>query len=209
MNCAEFEHRLAELMAGEGAAGLEELRGHARACGACAVSADLLDWAALPVGERDIAEDPGPEYWAGFNERVRSSLDVRARGSRPVLWWGAAAAALLLLIAGPWIWRQVGVRPADIDETVAGLTVEPPGPPATPETSEMPEELVEMLASPLADELVLGMPWAAALAQDDEPLLGDPVGRGGGLFPDAAGLDDKARRELLEWLRDQALGVSS
>ncbi len=197
MNCAEFENALARLMGdetpgAERSAGLSALRQHARRCRECAGSDELLEWLELPAVERDLADTPGEAYWSSFDERLRRRLDGERRCGTRAAWRIGVAAALALLLAGSWLYRQL--TPETPRESPAERLVQvapEPGPPA------LPDELSEMLDNAPVEELATVIPW-------DTPSRGE-------LFPDAADLDDEARRELLQWLNDQsarARGVS-
>jgi len=206
MNCADFERRLVELIAGESVAEADErlrrLREHSRDCDDCRDSDDLLLWLELPREQRDPAEAPVPEYWQDFNRRLDDRMEREDAPRRlRAGWWVAAAAALVLVLVGP---RFFGPDPGDPESPPilvdSGAEIDRP----------MPEALVELLAGTSNDDLLQGIPWSVGSPSGDEPALGEPVeGRAGGLLPDAAGLDDEGQRQLLEWLRARTQGVSS
>jgi hypothetical protein len=200
MNCAEFEKGLVDLMAGETVVernrDLRRLREHSRDCNDCRGAGELLSWLELPQEQRDPAEEPGSEYWAGFNRRLAGRIEREGspRRFRSAAW--VAAAALVLLLVAPRLWKS-GPAPGGVDSE---REIEIP----------MPEALVEILSDSSNDELLQTLPWSTGVPSGDEPALGEPVGgRLDGWLPDAAGLDEEGQRQLLEWLRAQTQGVSS
>ena len=209
MDCATFEDRLTELLAGEiaeqeRAARLWQLREHALGCSTCAGSSDLLELMELPAVERDLVEEPGEDYWRGFGPRLERRLEAEPHRRRITLAWGVAAAALLLALAGPWIVTRLTRDPLDAPSPVA---VAPDLPVAE---SQLPEELVEIIeraSSEALDDLSLAAgPWDDGLADPFAEPAAAIFGEGS-LFPDPEELDPVARRKLLDWLEEQgALG---
>jgi len=185
-DCAAFERELAALAAGE-IAGVdrqrvsERLRAHGSRCELCAGAAALVTVLAQSPGERDLADDPGDEYWAGFNARVleRVAAEPRPAGRFSGRRLGVAAALLVAALLGAWLVRTVRTKPG----TVAVL----PATEALPSTLQL--ELDEADPELLVDQLNDLTGWSLP---DDE------------LFPDVADLDADQRRELLLWLKEES-----
>jgi hypothetical protein len=210
MDCASFEHRLAELMGGghedtERQRRVDELRAHAQECVACAGSGDLLELLALPAGERDIVASPDEAYWAAFNDRVRARIAERRRLRSPAVLWSATAAAAMILVAvGTWLVLGPGERIRAVDRA-QGPT------PASSEAAEasLPEFLVSSLTDATPSEVqaelesleAWGETWR--VPEGGEAPGGGSARWGEGLFPEVEDLDADSRRELLDWLRSQ------
>lgn len=214
MNCTKFEQGLARLMAAEETTGverqrlLEQLTEHAVACADCRDSADLVGLLADGAGEREIVDDPGDEYWTGFEARLRPRLvqpPERSRGR----WWAVAAAALFLAVVAGWLLRGSGdARPAPVAEREPIRSEDD----ATP--GAFPPSLVRSLdqASPaeVEDQLAALEAWGPGWGDPGAPIedtSSDPALSGGSLFPEVDELDAETRRRLLDWLRDQNRGL--
>lgn len=128
MDCATFAAELAELLGDAHrddhpvrTARLEALRRHAEDCGACHGAGSLVALARLPAGCRDVANDPGPEYWTAFERAVSARLDAAQRSRRHARRLGAFAAAALVVAAlgGGIAWMLRGQAPATGDDDAA------------------------------------------------------------------------------------------
>lgn len=198
IDCTRFEHELATLAAGDVApaerdATLARLEAHAAGCAACAGTADLLRVLAEPAGRRDVADEPGAEYWADFDrrlgERLRREQAPPGRGRGGLAWAAAAAVLLVALAAGRIVLRERAPAGAGGEVAQAGQDTAPP-----PPGEEFPAELAAVV--PAADDVDL-------LLQVDD-LAGWGTGWGEeDLFPDVGALDDEQRRALLHWLEEQ------
>lgn len=196
MDCPGFESvlgraLLGELPEAERRAALDELLRHAHGCPSCDGTTELLDWLALPDDDRDIVSAPGPGYWDEFNRRVRERLDEPATAARRRAWLPATVAAgLVVAVAGAWL---------------ALAPVRAPGSRPEPLGSELPSpsDPRETLARRIAEDP--GALSSLGLAGDDG-WAGSPE-HGGWMYPDTTDLDPTARRELLEWLRQDAAGT--
>jgi hypothetical protein len=207
MDCASFERELTELLAGgqddaERGRRLRLLRAHVEDCGDCAASRELLELWELPAAERDLAGDPGPDYWDGFEARVRARIAHDATVRRRVRGWWLAAAALLLVAAGVW---SVGRLPTGPDR-MAEASVERSAPLTADGTAPLPERLErELVAAPPGEAMAQVEDLARwGDAWEVEPRV-DAVDAWdeGGLFPDVSDLDGEARQALLNWLKEQ------
>jgi len=177
MNCATFEHDVAELM-GDGVAEaareahLERLQAHAIGCDACSGTRDLLDLLSRPAGRRDLVDDPGPDYWSEFNGRLadRIAADESAPANPGPRWIAVAAAVVVVVLGGSWLLLR---SPVAVDAPGAAPVFEAALEQATPEALD-----------DLAD-------WGGARVAS-------------GPYPDVSDLDEQAQRELLAWLRSQS-----
>ena len=195
MNCPEFENELATLLSGETgdatrANVLSRLREHAATCAGCAGMSDLVEWASLPVSERDPFDEPGPEYWETFDARLRERIaadESRSPADRRRRWVGLAAAALVAVaLIVPWWLRH---------------PESPHTPPDTPITTPVELDALFETADPDAarqevERIVGGI--ADAFSAPIE--AGSILGGGEGLIPPDGGMDGQDRRRLLEWL---------
>lgn len=209
MDCAAFERELIDWLSGDVPQArrqkrLQRLEQHVATCGACAGARDLLDWARLGSAQRDLADDPGPDYWSSFNARLHARIaategDVgpaqRQRGARR-----AAVAALLVAallgLGSLAVWRlrpgpgtsPIASAPGGEDVATAGTEDQP---------LEVPDEIARLWVADAPDALV----DAGAGAIDDDEWVDDE--EGGWAFPDTDQLDPRARRALLDWLRER------
>ena len=205
MTCERFQNMLARVMEGSLAEParretLVELARHAADCDACGSCADLLSLLALPPGQRDLVDPPPAGYWEEFDRRLRLRLEApRAkRAIHPARW--AAAAVLILavgaaLIVGVGRWSDPAASRALLDDQVAeGEALSP----------ALERALADVVAADVTEELEfldgLSGGWEARTA-GQESGLPEPEGW---LFPTVDDLEPDERRELLEWLRDQA-----
>jgi hypothetical protein len=204
MNCATFEQGLARIVTGEvedeaARLLLGQLQRHARECEACEGGGALLDLLARPAAEREIADDPGADYWSTFEERLRPRL--RAKRAVRVRWWASVAAVLLVALLAGWLLRGAGEAPADGAVGPGRASGGPNG-----GRPEFPASLIRSLdqasdaevEDQLAalEELSSGDLWFGAEAAG-------PDAWDGGLFPEVESLDAETRQRLLDWLRDQ------
>ena len=196
MDCATFENRLTELLEGrqegeERRRRLDELRRHAARCVTCGGSEELLQLLALPPGERDLATDPGPEYWTDFDRRLRERIEATPRAvSTRSRWAGLVAATIVLALAAAWLLSGTGGDGPTESPAIVDLVEEDP---IDAGKTELLQPLLGSLDRATAAEVT---------AQLD--ALDDPVWEGGGPFPDLTDLDADARQELLGWLREQS-----
>jgi hypothetical protein len=199
MDCANFIDDLERVMSGAldergRQRALDDLTRHAASCHDCAGAGELLAWLALPVAERDIAEDPGRAYWDGFNDRLRRRIvaagPVAERGRGRWGRWIGAAAAILAVSLLAWI----ALRPGD-DAGATRASANETGNERPEPSLVLPTSLVEMIADdPTAwRDYGLGAEGSWAGSGDDA----------GWVFPDVEDLDPEARDELLEWLRER------
>jgi hypothetical protein len=193
MNCTRFEGDLRRILDAERAAPdrdavLQNLARHARDCPDCHGALDLVDLLALPEGERDVVDDPGPLYWSVFNERVGRRIRAadRAAGARRIAW---AAAAAVLVLVGVAAWRSwSGAR-------------------ATP-GAEVPAALARAIEDHPLEATLDVLDGLGSMEPDWADAVGSP-GAAASLEPDAFGLPDLAeldpsmRRELLAWLEER------
>lgn len=216
MSCADFESRLAEILAGESAEAtrhetLLALRAHAEDCPECAGCLDLIDLAQLPAGDRDLVDVAAPaEYWSTFNQRVRRRIAGSSHrpGHRAV--WGAAAAILIVTAAGLGLYSWAPWSAERRSPGVQGPIVAQGDRPAPPD-AELPGPLDDLLSrvppeQALAElELIGGIDeswtddWDAGATTDE----GTTPAAAAWPFPDTDSLDDDARKRLLEWLLEQ------
>ena len=193
MDCSEFERVFVRVMTDEVSSSersgcVEQLKKHTASCNVCSGSRDLVEWLALPAGEREIAEDPGEAYWRGLGQRVGERIEgrpprvTRRRDGR--YRWAGVAAVLFAVGLGAWVlWA-----PADRVTTV--VEIDP-----VDTTGRIPQALVELIERETAapdDALPMGAEgWGNSF--EDE----------GWIFPDTQELGPDTRQELLEWLREQ------
>lgn len=205
MNCATFENRMAELLSGQldpaGRKGcLAGLKEHAAGCPDCAGCDDLLQLAGRPEGERDLFDAPPADYWETFEARLHDRI-ARASGvtsaRRHGAWIAAVAATVLAAAAGVWLLRDAGTAEPD-------LAVRRP-PAESVAQGPLPEAFARTVHQASADEVAAELEvlsatvWGADAGRVDDDADWDT-----GLFPDTSGLDSEARRELLNWLREQS-----
>ncbi len=160
MNCSGFEQGLARLLLEDDAVGvraalIEELRRHGAGCPACRDSIPLIEVGALPPAQRDPFDEPTAEYWAGFDEDLRTrisaassasagSTDIPAARQSGGRRW-VVAAALLAGALGIWvIARDVAGPPAAADVPIPFLVAT--ADPLADEPLELPEALEQLLA---------------------------------------------------------------
>jgi hypothetical protein len=192
MDCARFEAEMVALLA-EGGSGRERdarirrLRAHAESCDGCRGSVDLLDWSALP--ERDGFEVPDDAYWASFDERLRQRLEGRGgrRSWRP---WAILATAALVGLALLVTWSLRPGRSTEVARTE-------PAP-----THEGIDDSTRVAAADDELEGLLGT-LEAWYGFDPDGAGGPGPDRADGLFPSTADLDADARRDLIDWLREE------
>jgi hypothetical protein len=204
MNCVEFERELVRLLAGEESEPgrerpIDALRDHAASCGECGGTDELLEFLALPAGERDIADPPDESYWEELQTAVRRRAAAAERPSRRLA-FAAAAAVLLAAVIGIWSLRGAwlgGDEPPRADARA---------------TDRLPPDLDELLREAAPEEVVAGVDFLAGLAGTagspppleaarEESALAPRDGWG---LPDVEELDHQARDALLEWLRESA-----
>ncbi len=195
MNCSEFENELATLLSGELDGSVREprlarLREHAAACSECSGWSDLVEWASLPVSERDPFDDPDREYWDTFDARLRERIagdHSAGTADRRRAWIGLAAAALVgIVLIVPWVLR---------DREPSGVV------PEAPITAQAELDAIFDAADPDAvreevERIVGGIADRFSAPIEANSILGD----GEGLIPPAGGMDGQNRRQLLEWL---------
>jgi len=208
MDCAAFENRLTEVLAGELDAALArtalvDLERHAGSCAACAGAAGWVELAALPHAERDPREEPPTGYWRDFNAVV-----ARRAGVAPVSRRGtfarrlAGAAAVVLVLTAGWVLRG---RLAPAPEPGALAVV--PGPSPSGAWSLLEEAIRD--ATP--EELAAALGNLPSGTWEGFPAIGWRLGDAdlnGEWLPDAGELDEIDQEQLLEWLDqlDQAEG---
>jgi hypothetical protein len=186
MNCAEFEHGLTDLLAGETSADQRRtlaarLKEHADRCPECGPADDLLEWSSLEPADRFADRDPGPEYWADFERRLADRIrEERPARSRATVWL-AAAAAVLVVISVVWVLLPDGPEPSDV--AVADTTPDP-------EEFRLPEPIEDRLRERAVEASV---PFDGLAA---------PAGYEA-VLEDALRLDARERTEFLKWLQDQ------
>lgn len=193
MNCAGFEHRLAELLGAESseadrAALVADLGAHARSCPRCGSSADLLDLLVLPAGERDLAEEPPEEYWSELQAAVVRRVGVadrKGRRGRGLVW--VAAAVILMAVAGLWLVRGP-LTGGDDDPDGAGRSVE---------ADLLPSDLDLLLQEAEPETALAGLDFLAGL-----PGVPGPGGDDG-IVPLIEEIDAEDRDALLDWLNER------
>ena len=196
MDCSRFEVELVELLETGGGgrerdARIRQLRAHAGSCESCRGSIDLLDWSTLPAGERDGFEVPDDAYWASFDARLRQRLD-RGRRWRPWRTWAIAAAAAIVglaLLAVGSLMPEGEIRNASADQAP------PPDAIDDPTLTSVGDEFEGLIGT--LDE------WYGFDGDDSDPA-GPGPGGGEWLFPSTADLDADARRNLIDWLREES-----
>jgi len=191
MDCAAFENRLTEVLAGEldpatSRGVLTELEDHAANCAECGAATEWVELAALPAAERDPVEPPSAAYWDGFNASVARRVESRAERA-PATGWRplAAAAAITLALAAGWYLRgRVAPEGADIAELAAQDD-------RSGDWSLLEELILEATPEELASALSLlpGNGWD-----------GYEAGIRGEWLPDADELDESDQEQLMEWL---------
>ena len=203
MDCAKFEQELVALAERGPTSSLPPrdprvslLKAHTETCPDCAASADLVELLALPP-ERDPVPDPGTDYWASFNERVRQRIDHEALPARrPTRRWpGVAAATILVAVAASWILRE-----RSTDEGAEMARTQPVETRTESAAEGLPEELVSSVELASAGEIDAELQGLEAWGSWGGGFDG---GADEGLFPDVADLGSEARQELLQWLREQ------
>ena len=198
MDCAAFENRLTDLLAGEldPASAREvaaELERHAAGCAGCSAAAGWLEFAALSAGERDPFDEPPTGYWEDFNASVSRRIATNSR-QRRAAWWRplAAAAAIVLALAAGWVLRG---RVLTVEQTPLAA-----GHGASGEWSLLDEVIQEATPEELAEALsrLPGNAWDGGYEADVR----------GEWLPDTDELDEIDQQQLVEWLdqMDQAEG---
>jgi hypothetical protein len=198
MNCAEFEQQLAAMLtAPDGerrdASALGRLKEHAAGCPECARCADMLEWLELPPSERDPFDDPGPEYWNEFDQRLRRRIGREtpktATGGR-YAWLGLAASILIAVgLIVPWLMHdrnEPGGAPSGVAAGPAASDLDAILGAADPETARREIEIVVGVADV----------WS---------LPGSDVGTGAALplIPSEGEMELQDRRRLIEWLESE------
>jgi hypothetical protein len=198
MNCAEFEQDLATLLTApvderRGGSALTRLREHATGCPECARCVDMLEWLELPSSERDPFDDPGPEYWDRFDQRLRQRIDRETSSPRfphgRTLLGLAASVLIAVAFVVPWLTSDrddpgktppvvtEGSAASDLDEILGG---------ADPETARREVEIVVGVAD------LWSLPGVEA-----------GVGAAGPLIPSEGEMEHQDRRRLIEWLESE------
>jgi len=190
MNCAEFEQGLARVIAEEPAkAGRRELLAalcaHTAGCAACALSRDLITVLDLPQGQRDIVDDPGPDYWSGFSERLAPRLTGRPESRRIFAraLWIAAAVIAVALVAGSILRGPGDAGPIEADGGSRRVAV-------AAEASELPASLVSSVSNASVEDVEDQLTVLEGWSSDS-------------LYPDVERLDAETQEQLLDWLRDE------
>lgn len=200
MDCASFENRLTEVLAGRigdalKQATLADLERHAKGCSECNGAGALVELAALPPEERDPLEVPPESYWEEFNASVAQRLD-RAPAERPAGRWRryAAVAAVVMALFSGWFlrgWLDPGMTP----EPPVAAVGEDPG---APDWSRLDEVIRQATPDELAEAL-RGLPGGWTGIEASSWTL-DETGLGGEWLPDIDELGEIDRSELMEWL---------
>jgi hypothetical protein len=204
MSCADYEHGLTRLLAGEGdesrrSTELDDLRRHAAGCPQCRGSIDLLDLLALPPEQRELVDEPPESYWselqAGVRRRLRDSAPKA--GSRRSVWTLVVAAAVLAVVGAVWVVRGL---PADQHGAVDDGSLARNGVSA----GELPPALDELLQRAGPDEALAGLDFLAGFPGVAESAEQDGEVDPGWVVPEIENLDAEARGELLQWLEEGA-----
>ncbi|HEX4826453.1 MAG TPA: hypothetical protein VFV19_19295 [Candidatus Polarisedimenticolaceae bacterium] len=188
IDCERFSTLLAELLAeapsGPSDPRAEAIREHARACPACAESADLVALAVTPAGRRDPIDDPGPAYWDDFGRRLHGRLGARFRIGRVAVLAAAAAA-----VAGAIVW--VGMARHDQAPVAAAG--------GYPSATSAPAVALDDAAAPDEDASVdFGAPEPLDAYADDDA---------GGLFPAVDQLSKAEQERLVRRLKEEEARV--
>jgi hypothetical protein len=202
MDCKRYEAELAAaLTAPEESADREErlaaLREHASGCEECRGSLALLDWLAIPPGERDRSEEPAEAYWESFDSRLKARIrrEEAAAATRRRTWIAVAASLAVVALVSAWALRPDRGRIAAVDDLPEPLAERL----AAADPGAMQHDLAMLVGSEgVADEGALD--FLAGFEDRAGSDLEEDSDEAGWVFPSTRGLDPEARQRLLDWL---------